>query len=45
VAHQANGLAKNAGEHMEDTNCWAEAVYKSPIRIAIFLKGNLSLSK
>jgi hypothetical protein len=45
VAHQANGLAKNVRERMEDTNYWAEAVYKSPIRIAIFIKGNLSLSK
>jgi len=44
VADQANRLAKNIREHMNDPHDWAEAAYKSPIPFAIFLESLFALS-
>lgn len=40
--HLADCLANDIGECMKDLDCGAEAVYKFPIVIAIFLEGLFS---
>ena len=45
VAHEGNGLAKNARQCMKDPYRRAEATYQLPIPLAIFFKSFLSFFK
>ena len=45
MAHEGNGLAKNARQCMKDPYRRAEATYQFPIPIAIFFKSLFSFFK
>jgi len=45
AAHYIDRLSKKAREAMEDSDCRPQAVDKSPIAVAIFLKILLSFLK